>query len=61
MYSPQSNAFRELTAQTQIDEATKNMPQLLFQRGEEVTIKGVVFTVHDIGDRRLVLKPKRAA
>jgi len=28
-----------------------------FQEGEEVTLKGITFRVHEIGETRLVLKP----
>lgn len=32
-----------------------------FQLGEEITVKGIVFRVHDVSDQRLVLKFARKA
>ena len=58
-YNASSNTLRELTeAQTK---QWADKPHLLFREGEEVTVKGVVFTIHEIGLKRLVLEPVRAA
>jgi hypothetical protein len=59
-YDPQSNELRELTTPAQVKEFKENKPQFLFTVGEEITVKGVMFKVHDIGDNRIVLKPVRA-
>lgn len=60
-YDPQTNKLNEITSVKILDEFREHRPQFLFSVGEEVTVKGVVFRVHDIGESRLVLKPIKAS
>ena len=60
-YDPGTNRINEITSTDVLKEFRENKPQFLFTVGEEVTVKGVRFKIHDIGDSRIVLKPISAA
>ena len=45
----------------QAQEAIAQAPEMVFSEGEEVTVKGVVFTVSLIEPPRIVLKAKSTA
>lgn len=56
-YGPETNTFKAINNREELEVFRKDKPQFLFTVGEEVTLKGVRFKVHDIGDSRIVLKP----
>lgn len=60
-YDPSVNQLRPLVDTTEVAKFQRETPQFLFTVGEELTVKGVVFRVHEIGDTRLILKPVKAA
>jgi hypothetical protein len=60
-YDPQDNRIKEITDDNTLQNFINNKPQFLFTVGEEVTVKGVRFKVHDIGEQRIILKPISAA
>ena len=60
-YDPGSNELRPLDNPAEVEEFRKNSPQFLFAQGEQITVKGVVFRVHEIDENRLILKPVKAA
>jgi hypothetical protein len=60
-YDPHDNQMNEITSTEVLKEFREKTPQFLFTVGEEVTVKGVHFKIHDIGEQRVVLKPVSAA
>lgn len=60
-YDPQTNRLDEITNEEKLKVFRETKPQFLFTVGEEVTLKGVRFKIHDIGDQRVILKPVSAA
>ena len=60
-YDPGSNELRQLENEEDVKRFKRETPQFLFTVNEQVTVKGVVFRVHEIGENRLILKPVKAA
>ena len=60
-YDPGSNELRPLENEEDVKRFKRDTPQFLFTVNEQITVKGVVFRVHEIGENRLVLKPVKAA
>ena len=60
-YDPVTNRINEITSTDVLEDFKENKPQFIFTLGEEVTVKGVRFKIHDIGEQRVVLKPVSAA
>lgn len=60
-YDHGTNRINEITSTELLKEFKESRPQFLFTVGEEVTVKGVRFKIHDIGDQRVILKPVSAA
>lgn len=60
-YDPHANQINEITSTEVLKDFRENKPQFLFTVGEEVTVKGVRFKIHDIGEQRVILKPVSAA
>ena len=60
-YDPGSNELRRLENEEDVKRFVRDTPQLLFTVNEQVTVKGVVFRVHEIDENRLILKPVKAA
>jgi hypothetical protein len=60
-YDPSSNELRRLENEEDVKRFVRDTPQFLFTVNEQVTVKGVVFRVHEIDENRLILKPVKAA
>ena len=60
-YGPESNELRPLENEEDVNRFKRDTPQFLFTVNEQVTVKGVVFRVHEIDENRLILKPVKAA
>jgi hypothetical protein len=59
-YDPNEGAFTPLQDVADVEKFIKNVPHGIFvTTGETVTVKGCEFYVHEVGESRLILKPKR--
>ena len=60
MYDSTTNKFNLIQNEEDVKRFKRDTPEFLFTVNEQVTVKGVVFRVHEIGENRLILKPVKA-